>query len=117
MLLTGKRSPFRNFSLNVRGMNEYIDNVDTMKYLGLEIDRHLTFKEHLSKLIHKVNQRTRLLWKMRAYIDQPLAQYLYMTLIKPLFGYCDFIFNGCSSEVSRHLQVAQNRALRAVKKM
>ena len=116
MLPTGKRSPFRNSSLEIKGNgNKSIENADTMKYLGIEIDKQLTFEIHTNKLIQKVNQWTRILWKPREYIDESLAKYLYMTLINPLFGYCDFIYDGCSSEVSRRLQVAQNGALRAIK--
>ena len=62
-----------------------------------------------------MKQRTRILWKVRSFITKSLAKYLLNTLINPLFRHCDFIYDGCSTEISRWLQVAQNSALRAIK--
>ena len=53
---------------------------------------------------------------MRPYIDEPLAKYLYTTLINPLFAYCDFVYDGYSIEIARKLQNAHNGALQAIKK-
>ena len=115
MLISGKQSPFRNFSLdNKDNRNISMDNADTINYL-IEINSHLTFEAHTNKLLQKVNQRTKILWKMRAYINESLAKYLYTTLINNLFAYCDFINYGCSTDISCWLQVAQNGALRAIK--
>ena len=55
------------------------------------------------------------MWKLRPFITEPLAKYLYTTLIDPLFTYCDFIYDGSSNEIARKLQIAQNGALRAIK--
>ncbi len=56
------------------------------------------------------------MWKIRSFIDQPLALYLYKTLIRPLFTYCDYIYDGCTKSVSNRLHIAQNGALRSVRK-
>ena len=53
---------------------------------------------------------------MRSFIDENPAKYLYNTLIHPLYGYCDFIYDGCNQSQENILQIAQNNALRAVKK-
>ena len=41
-----------------------IELVSTMKYLEIHLDSHLTFKENISHMSEKANQRTRLLWKV-----------------------------------------------------
>ena len=64
MLVCNNRSPFRNFSLDITGNDIPIDSVDTIKYLGLYIDKHFTFDVHTENIIKKVSQRNRLLWKM-----------------------------------------------------
>ena len=64
----------------------------------------------------KVSQRTRLLWKMRSFISQNLAKYVYQTLISPIFTYCDFVYDGMSKKNKNKLQINQNAALRALER-
>ncbi len=87
-----------------------------MKYLGLYIDKHLSFDTHIESIIKKVSQRNRMLWKMRSFISEPLAKYLYTTLIAPNFMYCDFIYDGTTANNKQKLQTIQNASLRAIKR-
>ena len=57
-----------------------------------------------------------MLSKMQSYIDGRLAKFLYNSLISPIISYCDFVYDGCPVTVKNRLQVAQNNALRPVKK-
>ena len=52
---------------------------------------------------------------MRNFISQDLALYLYNSLIKPVFTYCDYIYDGCGKTVSKQLETLNNGALKAVK--
>ncbi len=115
MLFTGKRSPYRNFNLDIKSNNTSIESPDNFKYLWVTLDKNLTFEQHISNTIKKVSQRTRVLWKVRNYVSQDLARYLYLTLVHSLFTYCDFVYDGCTSTQGNKLQVAQNSALRAVR--
>ena len=117
MLICHQRSPYRNFSLCIHGNNAPIESVNTIKYLGLQIDHHLTFDAHIEYISKKINQRNRMLWKMRSFISEDLAKYLYITLISPVFSYCDFIYDGTSQKNKQKLQVLQNASLRAVKRV
>ncbi len=85
------------------------------KYLGVFVDTHLTFKHHLDYVARKSKQRTAVLWRMRGFISKNLAFQLFTSLIKPLYQYCDFIYDGCSSHVSKQFEVLQNSALKAVR--
>ena len=89
---------------------------DNMKYLGLFVDKHLSFDSHIEYILKKVNQCNRILWKMRAFITEGLAEYLYKTLIQSISGYCDFIYDGSSHAYKAKLQMAQNASLRAIKR-
>ena len=115
ILFTSRRLPFRNFNLDIRSDNTQIESTDTFKYLGITLDRYLTFENHADNIIKKVNQRTRIVWKVRNYVTEELAKYLYLTLVQPLFTYVDYIYDGCSQKIGKKLQVAQNSALRVVK--
>ena len=54
MLICHQRSPYRNFSLCIHGNNTAIESVNTIKYLGLQIDRHLTFDNHIDYISKKL---------------------------------------------------------------
>ena len=86
-----------------------------MKYLGLHVDKHLSFHAHTDNIAKKVSQRNSLLWKIQNFISESLAKYLYTTLIAPIFNYCDFIYNGTSRPNKHKLQIMQNASLRAIK--
>ena len=116
MLFCSNRSSYKHDKLSITDGSERIEEVDTFKYLGLHLDKHLCFDKHIDKIVGKVNQRTGILWRMRNFINQPLAKYLYQTLIHPVFQYCDFLYDGCSITLKQKLQVSQNSALRAVRK-
>ena len=64
MLICNNRSPFRNFNLYITDNDIPIDSVDTIKYLGLHVNRHRSFDAHIENIVKKVSQRNRLLWKM-----------------------------------------------------
>ena len=76
----------------------------------------MNFGPHVTKLKSKINQRTGLLWRVRNSIPISLAKDLYTSLIEPHFIYCNSIYDACSVEMKRQLQLSPNRALKAVLK-
>ena len=74
------------------------------------------FCSHVEKVCKNVSQGTRMLWKMRSFISQNLAKYLYQTLIIPIFTYCDFIYDSTSQCNKNQIQVSQYAAFRAIKR-
>ncbi len=120
MLFSSNRYPQRNESLDIHadhnkeGLCPIIEEGDHFKYLGVHLDRHLTFSDHCDKLAKKVRSRTFIMKRMRNFISEDLALSLYSTLIDPHLAYADVIYDGCTKTNSNILQVQQNMALRAV---
>ena len=100
-------------SLSMNG--KLIVQCNEVKYLGLHVDPHLNFDSHVAKVCTKVNVRTKLLWRVRSFINLELAFTLYRALIEPHLLYCNFILEGTTKSNKQKLQVQQNNALRAVK--
>ena len=89
MLFSGSRSKHKNGKLNVptnRSDNNILEQVTCTKYLGVELDDHLTFVDHIDKLCRKIKSRTCILWRMRHFINENLAKDLYQSLIHPHFN-------------------------------
>ncbi len=79
------RSPHRHKDENLLLFfdQEPVEQVPLFKYLGVLLDPHLNFAEHVDHIVRKVNQRTRILWKMRNFISTNMAKMLYTSLIEP----------------------------------
>ncbi len=117
MLFRSRRKFVENCELKVSLNGAVIEQVSSFKYLGIHLDPLLSFDAHVDALSSKVKQRTRLLWKMRSFIPETLALDLYCSLIEPLFIYCCHLYDGCTKYNQHRLQILQNNALRAVKKV
>ena len=116
VLFCGQPSHFKESQLKIVSGTAQIENVKTTKYLALHLDSHSTFETHTDHIIKKVNQRTRLLWKIRNSITEKWAKYLYLTFIQTVYAYCDFRYGGCNRTQTKKLQVSQNSALGAIKR-
>ncbi len=114
MLFRSKQKFKANNELLLHLNHVPIEQVKCFKYLGMYLDEHLDFSDHIANVCKRVRQRTRILWKLRGSISTELARALYTSLIDPLFLYCCQLYDGCLVGDARKLQVAQNGALRAV---
>ena len=101
-------------SLTVEIDQEIIERVHTFKYLGMYLDSHLSFNEHIDKVCSKVSQRIGLLRRLRHCLTFSIADMLYKTMILPIFDYCDTVWGTCGATKQRQLQILQNRAARVV---
>ena len=89
-----------------------LDFVDTYKYLGIILDKSLTFNKHVQQCINSVSHKLFLLSKIRSYISEHMAITIYKTLIVPYLDYGDVLFINASRELLNKLQRLQNKCLR-----
>ena len=107
---------FRNDNaLGIRHNGCHIEQVTCFKYLGVLLDPTLSFKDHVEYICKESKQKTGMLWCMHNFISEPLAYKLYSALIKPVYTYCDYIYDRCSKTLARKIEVVHNSALKAVK--
>ena len=89
-----------------------IDIVESYKYLGIMLDGPLRFDKHVTYLQSRLFPKMKTLSRIRCYIGQKTALYLYSTLINPLFTFNDYIYDALSAKDNSKLQVIQNTCLR-----
>ena len=75
---------------------ERLERVPHMKYLGVILDQHLTFDEHVAYLQSKVVKKLGIVRKARDFLDRPAAITLYKSLVLPHIDYCDIVYE-CTS--------------------
>ena len=76
-----------------------LEHVDSYKYLGLNLDKCLSWQDHIEKLCKKLRQRLGVLRRVRPYLDQESATTLFNALVLPLVDYCDTVYGVCSKSL------------------
>ena len=65
--------------MNFRISGQKINIVKEAKYLGLKLDQHLTFKQHMHTIKLKLNKANGLLAKIR-YVNSKLLKTIYSAI-------------------------------------
>ena len=107
----------RNFSgssINVEISGKSITRVYKVKSLGLLIDEHLTWKDHVDETVKKISKVIGALKRVRPFISVKTALQIYHALIRPYFDYCSSVWGECSGTLCDKLQKLQNRAARVI---
>ena len=88
--------------------------VQKTKYLGVQIDKSLDWKEHIKITSSNVSKAVGFLRHAKPFLPEETLKTLYTGIIEPQFCYCCLVW-GCSgdSEINQ-LQKLQNRAARIV---
>lgn len=94
--------------------NREINRVNVTKSLGMYIDSHLSWSEHIDKIAKKVSSAIGALKRVRPFISRKTAVQLYFALIQPHFDYCCSVWDGLGDTLATKLQKLQNRAVRVI---
>ena len=102
----------QGIKIQIKGQT--IQQCNKVKYLGLILDPQLTFKDHVEYIRGKTVGKIKLLSRISNIIKPTTSLFLYKSLIRPIFDYCDYIFDGMSHRESQTLQKLQNMSLRNI---
>ena len=100
-------------SSNVEIDAKLITKFKEAKSLGVIIDEHLSWSNHIGDL-SKISSAIGALKRIRPYISKRSALQIYQALILPHFDYCSSVWGDCNLTLSDKLQRLQNRAARAI---
>ena len=99
--------------LKINGEN--IPIVNTFKYLGVTLDRRLTFTPHIADLKQRCSRRLNIMKCISGRewgADRRTLLHLYTSLIRPILDYNAFLFDHISDTNKASLEAIQNEALR-----
>ncbi len=100
--------------LSLKIKNEPLDVVQSVKYLGVQVDRHLDWSDHTKAVTAKVSRAIGFLKYARPFIPFKTLKALYTSIVEPHFRYCCSVWGCCGSTQITKLQKLQNRAARIV---
>lgn len=73
--------------------------VKSMKYLGVILDNHLSWSDHVRQLRNEVNKTVKMLRKLSHVVPSETIKKLYFGVALPALDYCDVVWSGCSKTV------------------
>ena len=109
MILTHKKH-IPNISIKINGQN--LEQCDSYKYLGIYIDKNLSWKVHVEHVCKKLSKACGALAKTRHYVNVNVLKNIYYALINSYIRYGLFAWGNASFETLKPIRALTNRALR-----
>ena len=91
-----------------------IEETDVIKFLGLHIDNHLTFRNHISIISSKISKSIGLLFKLNKFLPSNILKMIYIALINPYITYAIEAWYGTFKNNTNKIFILQKRAIRAI---
>ena len=91
-----------------------IKRITSVKYLGVLIDEHLTWKEHITVIENKVSKNLGILYRARRVLDSTALKNLYFSFIHSYLSYGNIVWASTSRTKLRKLASKQKQTLRIV---
>ena len=87
----------QDLKLSLKIRDHELEFVDTIKYLGLQIDYSLDWKHHVSVLSTKVSKAVGFLKHARSILSLETLNKLYAGIVEPHFYYCCSVWGCCGA--------------------
>jgi hypothetical protein len=90
---------------------------DRARYLGLILDKKLTFSPHFDYVSDRVQKLTRILYPLinrRSNLSLDQKVLLYKAVFQPTILYSSVVWRGCAETHKRRLQILQNKCLKLI---
>ena len=96
--------------------NEIIDSSDSVKLLGITIDKKLNFNDHVSKLCKKASSKLHALARISNFMSEDKLRLLLKSFIESEFSYCPLVWMFHSRTLNKRINKLHERGLRLVYK-
>jgi len=97
--------------------NSKILYATSLKFLGLHIDEHLTWKAHINKVIQKIVPVSKAFTRIRNYLTDEMKRSLYFAVVHSHLGFLSHVWGHCNDGDLQRLMVIQNRTIKILFKL
>ena len=105
-----------SFSIKIKINNTEIEQVHFVKFLGVYIDEHLNWSQHIQTITSKISKNNGVLNKLRNRLPSNVMLLLYNSLILPYLSYCNCLWGAAGLSKLHTLAVNQKRTIRLIAK-
>ena len=100
--------------LQVMVNEEVLEMSEEVKYLGVTINRQLSWRKHVDGIQKKCFSMLGLRFRVRRALPTELTKRLYLALVQPHLDYCGVVWEECSQMDARKLDSVQRRGMRMI---
>jgi hypothetical protein len=94
--------------------NTLLAQVESTRFLGIEVDQHLTWKQHINNISSKLAKNIGILARTAFLLPPTVRLSLYYSLVYPYLTYCNMIWASNYPTRLNKLVVLQKRAVRVI---
>ena len=102
------------YSYDLKVDNQMIKIKDTLKILGVTLDKELNFKPYIKDILRKVFAKIAALWRLKRMVPKESLIKLYKAYVLPHFEYCSPLLIGISKTLKNKLENANYYSLRTM---
>ena len=113
-MIFGNKQCEANHVVSINGMN--IKRVYVTTFLGVHIDSHLNWGEHINHIKSKISKNVSIMRRVKHLLIDSTLYSLYSTLVMPYLNYCCEILGNTYKSRIQPLHIIQKRAIRICKK-
>ena len=114
MCITTRQNTLNISNIKIKLHGQDLTQCSCTKLLGINIDKHLTFDEHIKYIATKVSSQIGLIHRLRQFLPVSVLNTVYITMIQSHFDYCITVWGFTTKKNILFLQRLQNRCARAV---
>ena len=108
----GKQSTADSVQVSVG--DSKLQKQDCVKYLGVSIDKDLSWKTHIEQIRAQCMAKLAAIRRAGSYLPCHVRKLLYQSFVLPHLDYCSVVWNSCGTTLSDRVERVQNYALRII---
>ncbi len=110
LTLSRKSILHRGISINVSLDGTDIPQTDSVKYLGVTIDKDLNWKAHTEQVRRKSLAALSTIKRSSYFLPSNICKLLFNSLVRPHLDYCSgsVVWHSCNSTISKRIESIQN---------
>jgi Reverse transcriptase (RNA-dependent DNA polymerase) len=91
-----------------------IDKVYSIRYLGIIIDQHIRWSDHISNIANRLRALMHRFYVLRSILTKKNLMILYNSLVEPILRYCVVVWGGAFNSNLMCLQSIQNTVIKII---
>jgi hypothetical protein len=103
-----------NLNLVIQYNNQMITQKQYIKCLGVYIDEHLSWKEHINYICNNIAKSVGIIYRSRYRLSSATRLSLYYTLIYPYLTYCNIVWSSTYVTNLNRIPLLQKRVVRTL---
>jgi len=88
--------------------------VNITKYLGITIDKNLTFSSHIDIISNKISKNVGIIYRVSHFAESSITLRLYHAIVSPYLNYCNLNWGGAAKSHLNKLLKLQKRVVRII---